>query len=152
MATKVKCKPFTVPITNRREPEVLKYEGYRTIEQFEAVRLIASRPDFDFSVGPRGMFSPMDGGKKCKPYTGPFNFAYYDKSNRLHGCWIGKRGKILDEAIVQSSLRNYPYRGQGNKNGTAVVTCPNGSNCRYYYTTKTQKDYTLPKSKVGRPE
>ncbi len=76
------------------------HEGFRTKEQFETVRLIIIREDFDFSCGPKNLFNPFcescGCGKRGK-YQGPFMFMWYDKQGNLHGTRIGKSGKILGE-------------------------------------------------------
>lgn len=88
---------FNMPIGKILEIHTETFHpGYRTIEQFEAVRAIVKQNDFESSVGDQ-YFDPGNSGST---YQGPFVFAWYDKSGHLHGTRIGKRGRILQEAVA----------------------------------------------------
>ena len=89
-------EPIKMRYTNDRLISVeVFYPGFRTVEQFEAVRKIVESPEFDFSCG-NNIFLPTTWDAV---YQGPFSFLWYDIHEGLHLTRIGKRGKILREVL-----------------------------------------------------
>lgn len=87
-------KPFIMPTSRNRKGQIQTlHEGFRTVEQFEAVQKITNRDDFDFCC----CSFVFDPGNTKITYQGPFTLLWYDKEDRLHGTRIGKRGKILQD-------------------------------------------------------
>lgn len=82
-------KPFSIPCGNQHEMVEQVFES-RTVEQFEAVRSIVQRDDFDFSSSPSWNIFSADIGK----YKGSFAFLWYDKQDNLNLSWITPKGKI----------------------------------------------------------
>ena len=77
-----------VPVSNEHKIERWEQRS-RTPEQFQTVRKIVERDDFDFSCG-SDIFGSNVGG-----YTGPFVFLYCTTDGVLHAVRIGKRGRII---------------------------------------------------------
>ena len=92
---------FALPVSNERTLTVETFHpGFRTVAQFETIRAIVARPDFDFSCGD-AIFTP-DG--TCRGYRGPFCFTYYTKDGALHADRIYASGKVKLAVTVKNGV------------------------------------------------
>jgi len=87
-------EPFNIRVgIDRVKTQEVFHPGYRTVEQFEVIRGLASRPNLAYFCG--GNF--FDPGNSGSHYQGPFTALWCDTDDHLHGTRIGKRGRILHE-------------------------------------------------------
>ena len=78
-------------ITNQRTPYTIRPSVGRSDFQTNHIMSIAQRDDFDYFVAEQ----------HCdKPYKGPFMCLWYDKSDKLHGEWVG-RNRVLQSVVGQ---------------------------------------------------
>ena len=97
--TSINLHPFFIPIGYSKQLEEVVYNPpFRTPEQFNVVRRLTQRSDFNFCCI-SNIFDPTYATKK--DYQGPFMVLWYDNKGNLHGIRIGKRGRILKEIITK---------------------------------------------------
>jgi len=72
-----------MPIGKDKEMKEVKYSPpFRTLKQFEAVRDILMKPEFDFFIeGSETLFNPKETTKK--DYQGPVYFYWLDKNKNI---------------------------------------------------------------------
>lgn len=83
-------EPFVLPVGINHTPVEQKFEA-RTPQQFEAVRAIGQREEFDFSCNGWNMFAA-----DINPYRGSFMWLWYNKAGKLVASWITPTGKVKE--------------------------------------------------------
>lgn len=86
----VRSEPFIMPCFNTHI-QVKTTHDARSAAQFETVRNLVARDDFDFSCYDKCFCDDPE----TRDYRGPFAFLWYDKSGTLWLSWILWNGKIV---------------------------------------------------------
>lgn len=92
--------PFEMPIGRYHEQNTEVYHpDWRTEKQFETVRRITQRTDFDYAC--MRVFGPAPIGGR-KGYRSWFVLSWCDKNGDLHGTKISGKGKIVQSVVAHT--------------------------------------------------